>query len=59
MTMPDPQNRFICRGKLKDEKIASALHQAAEDYENGEIVEVMDIPYEIIEALTEFCEKEG
>jgi hypothetical protein len=47
-------NKFYRKGELKDEKIVLALRQAAEDYENGEIIEVKDVLIEIIDALTEF-----
>ncbi len=58
MKMPDPPNPFIRKGELKDKKIADALRKAAGDYENGEIIEVMDVLYDILDAMTEFCERE-
>lgn len=47
-------NKFFKKGKLQDKKIVAALHQAAEDYENGEIIEVKDVLIEIINAITDF-----
>jgi len=46
--------RFFKKGELQDKKIVAALHQAAEDYENGEIIEVKDVLFEIINAITDF-----
>ena len=46
--------KFFKKGELQDKQIAAALHQAAEDYENGEIVEVKDVLIEIINAITDF-----
>lgn len=47
-------SNFFRNGELKDRKIIEALHRAAEDYENGEIVEVKDVLIEIINAITDF-----
>ena len=47
-------SKFFKKGELKDKKIVAALHQAAEDYENGEIIEVKDVLIEIINAITDF-----
>ena len=47
-------SKFFKKGELQDEKIATALRQAAEDYENGEIAEVKDTLIEIINAITDF-----
>ena len=47
-------NRFFKKGELQDKKIVAALHQAAQDYENGELVEVKDLLIEIINAITDF-----
>lgn len=47
-------NRFFNKGKLKDKKIASALRQAADDYENGEIAEVRELLLEIVAAVDMF-----
>lgn len=46
--------RFFKKGELQDKQIIAALHQAAEDYENGEIIEVKDVLIEIINAITDF-----
>jgi hypothetical protein len=50
------KNRFISSNgaELDDEKIVEALTQAAEDYENGELVEVRDLLKEIIDAIDLF-----
>ena len=47
-------SNFFKKGELQDEKIAAALRQAAEDYENGEILEVKGVLIDIINAITEF-----
>ena len=47
-------NKFFNKGNLQDKKIVEALHKAAEDYENGEIIEVKDVLIEIINAITDF-----
>lgn len=47
-------SKFFKKGELQDKKIVAALHQAAEDYENGEIIEVKDVLVEIINAITDF-----
>jgi hypothetical protein len=47
-------NKFIANGELKDEKIAKALRQAAQDYENGAIAEVRDLLADIVNAIDEF-----
>lgn len=46
--------RFFKNGELEDKKIIAALHQAAEDYENGELIEVRDLLLEIINAIDNF-----
>ena len=47
-------SKFFKHGELQDKKIAAALRQAAEDYENGEIIETKDVLIEIINAITDF-----
>ena len=47
-------NRFFKNGALQDEKITDALRKAADDYENGEIIEVKDVLVEIFCAITDF-----
>lgn len=50
-------NKFLtAKNKLKDREIAAALRQAAEDYENGEIIEVHDLLEEIVDAIESFEE---
>lgn len=46
--------RFFKKGELLDQKIISALNQAAQDWENGEISEVKDLLLDIISAIREF-----
>lgn len=46
--------RFFKKGELLDQKIISALNQAAQDWENGEISEVKDLLLDIIAAIREF-----
>ena len=51
------ENRFYKNGKLKDNEIVMALSNAADDYENGEIMEVRDLLEEIIQAIDKWvCE---
>ena len=45
---------FYKNGKLKDKKIVSALRQVAEQYENGELIEVRDLLQDIVDAIDEF-----
>lgn len=47
-------SKFFKKGELQDKKIAAALRQAADDYENGEILEVKNVLIDIINAITEF-----
>lgn len=47
-------SKFFKNGELKDKEIAKALREAANQYENGEIVEVKDVLIDIIEAIGEF-----
>ena len=51
-------SRFFKQGHLQDQKIVAALQRAAEDYENGEIVEVKDTLIDIINAITDFEQSE-
>ena len=46
--------RFYKNGELEDKEIVSALRQAAEQYENGELIEVRDLLQEIVDAIDEF-----
>ena len=48
--------RFIKNSELQDKRIVLALHQAATDFEDGEIAEVRDVLQEIIDAIDEFEE---
>jgi len=47
-------SKFFKKGELQDKKIAAALRQAAEDYENGEIAEVKGVLIDIINAISDF-----
>lgn len=49
--------RFFKRGELLDQKIIDTLHQAAFDWENGEIAEVKDTLLDILAAIREFERK--
>lgn len=49
-------NRFFDNGKLKDGEIITALSDAADTYDNGEIIEVRDLLAEIVYAIDEFCD---
>ena len=46
--------RFLKNGELEDKKIVDALRKAADDYENGEIIEVRDLLQDIVDAINEF-----
>ena len=46
--------KYIHHGELCDEKIVDTLHQTAEDYENGELIEVRDTLLNIVSAIDEF-----
>lgn len=49
--------KFINKnGELNDNAIAAALRKAADDYEDGEIIEVRDLLAEIVEAIDEFSD---
>ena len=52
------ENKFYGNGKLKDKKIVEALRNAANDYENGELIEVRDTLLDIINAIDDFCDEE-
>lgn len=51
--------KFFKNGKLDDKKIEAALRKAADDYENGELIEVWNLLFEIICAIDEFADKEA
>lgn len=40
--------------ELKDKKIADTLRKLADDYENGEIIEVQDTLIDIVNDIEEF-----
>ena len=46
--------RFLKDAELKDKKIVAALRKAADDYENGEIVEVRNLLMEIVDNIDWF-----
>lgn len=46
--------KYIRGGELDDTRIINALRRAAQDYENGEVLEVRDALLEIIAAIDEF-----
>lgn len=45
---------FYKKGGLKDKKIIEALKQAVVQYENGEIDEVRDTLFDIVDAINDF-----
>lgn len=53
-------NRFYSERhhELKDDQIVKALRKAADDYENGELSEVQDLMYEIVDAIQQFYNRE-
>lgn len=50
---------FIVNGELQDWKIVNALRLAAENYENGELLEVRDVLVDIVNAINAFEVLEG
>lgn len=50
--------KFLKNGHLEDKKIEAALRKAADDYVNGELIEVRDLLLEIINAIDEFADSE-
>ncbi len=46
--------KFYKNGELKDKEITAALKQAADGYENGELIEVRDLLQDIVDAIDEF-----
>ena len=49
--------KFFKKGELQDQQIVDTLHQAAFDWENGEIAEVKDTLLDIISAIRRFERK--
>lgn len=49
-------SRFYKNGKLKDTEIVLALTNAANDYENGCLIEVRDLLSDIVQAIDNFTE---
>lgn len=50
--------KFFKNGELQDKKIEAALRKAADDYANGELIEVRDLLLEIIYAIDEFSDRQ-
>ena len=48
------ETKFWKNNELDDQAIINALHQAANDYENGAIIETRDTLIMIINAIDEF-----
>lgn len=48
---------FFSAGELMDKKIAEALRKAADNYENGELIEVRDLLSEIVGAINAFSDE--
>jgi hypothetical protein len=48
--------RFFKNGELADKGIESALRKAADDFANGELIEVRDLLADIVDAIDEFCD---
>lgn len=51
-------NRFYQNETLQDKLISNTLKELAVDYENGEIVEVKDTLWEIIQAIEKFIDRD-
>lgn len=45
--------------ELNDERIANDLRKLADDYENGEIVEVRDALLDIVEAIDDYSDDQN
>lgn len=45
--------------ELDDERIANDLRKLADDYENGEIVEVRDALLDIVEAIDDYSDDQN
>ncbi len=45
---------FYKHGKLQDKEIVSALRKVADQYENGELIEVRDLLQDIVDSIDEF-----
>lgn len=56
--MEADSGKLYKNGNLEDKKIGAALRKAADDYENGELIEVRDLLLEIINAVDEFTKSE-
>ena len=52
-------NRFYKNGELKDSDIIAAIRRAADDYEDGAIVEARDLLAEIIFAIDDYTFNEA
>lgn len=46
--------RYIKDGDLQDEEIITSIYAAANEYENGEVLEARDRMLEIIAAIDEY-----
>lgn len=51
--------KFFRRGQLEDKKIVAALHQAAEMFEDGAILEARGLLLNIVRAINAFEAREG
>lgn len=49
--------RFFKNGELKDKEIETALREAADNYSNGELMEVHETLLDIVAALEEWYEE--
>lgn len=47
-------NKFFKKGELQDKKIVVALRKCADNYENGEILEVRDELVDIVNLILEW-----
>ena len=47
-------NPYYSRGRLNDKKIIEALKKLPDMYENGEIIEVRELCYDIVDAIDSF-----
>lgn len=50
--------RFLKNGKLRDKEIEAALRDAADNYANGELMEVKETLLEIVDAIEEWAESD-
>lgn len=54
ITNKEDKMRYIKNGDLQDDEIIASIYMAANEYENGEVMEARDRMLEIIAAIDEY-----